>query len=312
MLTKLPTNLLDLKSCKFFVLLVSTFSYSQTLIADYGLGQSSLSYATGNFVNVSIGASATTNTVSTCTDDIRNNDITTPNLDLINRGSFQFDVTVNITNLPTNQNSPGNPSKHPILTFDGAYRDFGVNIDDAGYLYIMYNNSTYSVASVNTFSENIDYEIKVQYIKGSTKLMVNNTIEIVATIPYPLNGAASNLNRKIYLSENPGFAFTLAACFSNLKVYNSPVAFILPNNAPTIEAVLDQQACPNADVIITTAIADAETTAANLTVVATASNQAIVTNANIVKTNSGDDFTFTITSETDATCTVSIIVSATD
>ena len=152
MLTKLPTNLLDLKSCKFFVLLVSTFSYSQTLIADYGLGQSSLSYATGNFVNVSIGASATTNTVSTCTDDIRNNDITTPNLDLINRGSFQFDVTVNITNLPTNQNSPGNPSKHPILTFDGAYRDFGVNIDDAGYLYIMYNNSTYSVASVNTFS----------------------------------------------------------------------------------------------------------------------------------------------------------------
>ncbi|WP_439153285.1 T9SS type A sorting domain-containing protein [Winogradskyella sp.] len=216
-------------SINFYMLFFVAFTFcttiatSQTLIADYGLGQNSLNDATGNYADISIGANATTNTVSSCSDNLGNwnTGIKTPSLVTLNRSSFQFDVTVNITTLPTGTN------KHNILTFDQSYRDFGLGIDSQGFLYIYYHNGSTSSSSTNTFIAGTDYDIKIQYINGNAKLVVNNSIEIEANLPNPLQGAAANLDNSIFLGDNPGGVYSVEACYSNLKVYNNPPVFTL-------------------------------------------------------------------------------------
>ena len=63
------------------------------------------------------------------------------------------------------------------------------------------------------------------------------------------------------------------------------------NATPAIVDITDQTMCQNDELDVVTTITDTETTAGNLVVDATSSDQSILTDAGISITNSGDDFT---------------------
>jgi len=128
---------------------------------------------------------------------------------------------------------------YPILQFDGSWRAFGLVVDNEGYFYILYNNSSYSTASTNTFTSGTNYDIKVQYVNGAARLLVNNVLEINTTLP-ALDSESSS-NNILHLGDNPGAGYAVEACYSNLKVYSEPNSLSTSRN----EILADLKLYPN-------------------------------------------------------------------
>uniref|UniRef100_UPI0026374AF9 HYR domain-containing protein n=1 Tax=uncultured Polaribacter sp. TaxID=174711 RepID=UPI0026374AF9 len=84
------------------------------------------------------------------------------------------------------------------------------------------------------------------------------------------------------------------------------------NTAPIITSISDTNSCPNTNLEITTPIIDLETSAANLLVTASSSNQNIVANNEIAISHIGNNFTFRITPVIGMQGTTSIIINAED
>jgi autotransporter-associated beta strand protein len=192
---------------------------AQTLIAHYPFNNT-LSATTGNFGDATAGT-AILGSSSICTDNL--NDFTsglkTPNISTLSTNSFQIEFIVNLSNLPTHANAP-------LFVINSGSRYFGLVMNSSGQLKIHYNNYYQStIASGVTLSTNTNYFIQLQYINGISTLKVNNQTYLTISLP---TLDQQNSDRTIYLGDNPGAPQTNAAisgCFSDLKIYNNPVAF---------------------------------------------------------------------------------------
>jgi autotransporter-associated beta strand protein len=192
---------------------------AQTLIAHYPLNNT-LAPSVGSFGSAVIGTAgtATLGASSVCTDNTNNDGLRTPNISTLSTTNFQIDFTINLSVLPTHANAP-------LFVINGGTRYFGLVLNASGQLKVLYNNSYQSsIASGITLTTNTNYDIQIQYINGVTTLKVNNQTYLIVSLP---TLDQQNFDRTIYLGDNPGAPQTNAAisgCYSDLKVYNNPVA----------------------------------------------------------------------------------------
>ena len=87
----------------FACVLTSHLVLGQTVIAEYNF-DSSLAPTTGAFGNASYGLTAATlNTTTICTDAVSSgvNSLKIPDISSLNTASFQVDLKINVTTLPT-------------------------------------------------------------------------------------------------------------------------------------------------------------------------------------------------------------------
>jgi autotransporter-associated beta strand protein len=195
---------------------------AQTLIAEYPFNNT-LAASVGSFGSAVIGTagSATLGSSSVCTDNVNNysDGLRTPNISSLSTTNFQIDFTVNLSSMPTHASAP-------LFVINGGSRYFGLLLNTTGQLRVLYNNHYQSdVASGITLTSGINYDIQIQYINGVTSLKVNNITYLIVSLP---TLSHSTFDRTIFLGDHPAIPATNAAisgCFSNLKVYNNPVAF---------------------------------------------------------------------------------------
>jgi hypothetical protein len=200
------------------LILISVFGVkAQTLIAHYPFNNT-LAASTGVFGPAVSGTGATLGSTSICTDNVNssNNGLSTPSISTLSTTSFQIDFTINLTSLPIVHNAT-------LFVIDGSNRYFGLCLNQSGELKVLYNNSSFSeVSSGFTLTTGTDYNIQLQYIDGSTTLIVNNQSCLSVALP-ALN--PSNMDWMIYLGDNPAASNAwIQGCYSNLKVYNNPIS----------------------------------------------------------------------------------------
>jgi autotransporter-associated beta strand protein len=197
---------------------------AQTLIAHYPFNNT-LAASTGAFGNAVIGTSgsATLGSSSVCTDNINNSGsgLKTPSISSLSTSSFQIDFTMNLASLPAlNVGDPYNTA----LVIGSGNRHFGLKVTTTGKLRLLYNNAWHSNEASITLSTGVDYDIQIQYISGIAVMKVNNSVVLNTTLPE----LSAGTDKSIFLGDNPGATGPVEACFSNLKIYNNPVAFF-PN-----------------------------------------------------------------------------------
>jgi hypothetical protein len=209
------------------LVLISVFGVkAQTLIAHYPFNNT-LSPSVGSFGSAVIGTagSATLGSSSVCTDNVNNysNGLSTPSISTLSVTSFQIDFTINLTSLPTVHNAT-------IFVIGGGSRYFGLCLNQSGELKVFCNLGTvFSDASSGfTLTTGTNYDIQLQYINGTTTLIVNNQSFLSVMLPVLMPAEDPNdLDRSIFLGDNPGFASStwIQGCYSNLKVYNNPTPY---------------------------------------------------------------------------------------
>ena len=200
---------------------LSINGFGQTLIAEYPFNNT-LSPTAGSFGDATFAAGAATlGATRICTDNVNqsSNGLLIETINTLSQTSFQVDFIVNFPVLP-NINATSN---HSVFVIDGGSRYFGLTLNKFGKLKVFFNNSNFSMEAVGvTITPGVDYNIRLQYINGIAKLEVNNQLALDIQLPVLLSAFDWNL----FLGDNPGGSRFTEACFSNLKVYNSPVAFV--------------------------------------------------------------------------------------
>ena len=197
---------------------------AQTLIAEYPFNNT-LAASVGSFgpAVITTAGSASLGSTSVCTDNVNNSGsgLKTPSISSLSTTSFQIDFTMNLTSLPTlNVGDPYNTA----LVIGSGNRHFGLKVTTTGKLRLLYNNAWHSNEASITLGTGVNYDIQLQYISGVATMKVNNTVVLITTLP----DLSAGTDKSIFLGDNPASTGPVEACFSNLKIYNNPVAFF-PN-----------------------------------------------------------------------------------
>jgi hypothetical protein len=197
---------------------------AQTLIAHYPFNNT-LAPSVGAFGSAVAGTGTTIGSTSICTDNVNSYayGLSTPSISTLSVTSFQIDFTINLTSLPTVHNAS-------IFVIGGGSRYFGLCLNQSGELKVFCNLGTvFSDASSGfTLTTGTNYDIQLQYINGTTTLIVNNQSFLSVMLPVLMPAEDPyDLDRSIFLGDNPGFASStwIQGCYSNLKVYNNPTPY---------------------------------------------------------------------------------------
>lgn len=195
---------------------------AQTLIAHYPFNNT-LAASTGTFgpatytaPNASLGAT------SICTDaDVDyTGGLAIPSITSLSSTSFQIDLKMNLTSLPTGTTAGANVA----FMLGTGERWFGLKVTNTGKLLLGYNNGYNSNQANITLTTGVDYDIQIQYISGVAVMKVNNVIVLNQTLPTLTNGG-----KVVMIGEQTSAGSgAVQACFSDFKFYNSPTSFLLP------------------------------------------------------------------------------------
>jgi gliding motility-associated-like protein len=202
--------------------ITATVTVAGQIVVEYRFNNSlAPSIGTGSATIANPGTLGTTATLSAsniCTDNVSTTgSLQTPNL-TFNIAAFQVDLDFSLPVLPS--------SLSYLLNLSATSRAFGVQVGPTGRLNVYYATPTTNDISTQSTNlqlvANTNYNLSLQYVSNSIRLMVNGNLVLVVDVP---GGIATPSNRSFMFGDAPSTTASMSVCVDNFRIITNPQQF---------------------------------------------------------------------------------------